>query len=103
MNHRGMESLQFLKLDNNEHVIQFIGKENDLGTVVQNSGVVTSMKDEDFTVEAEKVSINFYINLMSLCFFDKTVLPRDFVEVVRESKKGSLELFLQDFLGHFMA
>lgn len=55
MNHRGMDTLQFLKFDNNERVVQFLGKENDLGTVVQNSGVVKSTAGNDFEIEADKV------------------------------------------------
>lgn len=62
MNHRGMESLQFMRLDEegqgDEHLVQFTGENTDLGTIIINSGVMAGFKNQDFKLSAGKVPQN---------------------------------------------
>lgn len=59
MNHRGMQSLQFIRLRDegygDEHLVQFTGEQTDLGTIVINSGIMAGFKNQDFKLVAGKV------------------------------------------------
>lgn len=62
MNHRGMESLQFMRVsgegDGDDHLVQFTGEHMDLGTIVINSGVLAGFKNQDFKLIAAQVRKN---------------------------------------------
>ncbi|VDP08845.1 unnamed protein product [Soboliphyme baturini] len=57
ISHKGLSSLQFLKNNENDYVVQFSAAETTINNMVTKTGMISGYRDEDLNIDGIKVTI----------------------------------------------